>query len=227
MKLFILPLLLISFSGIAQYKSYRLSSKGDTINIVDKNNLRQGRWVVKVDGVRGEPGYEEEGIYKDGKKEGVWRAYTLMGDLFAIERYRWGNKDGINQYFDIAGLTRQESWKAVNPDNPFDTVDVYDPVDPTKIRRQIVKIEGTSVKHGTWKYFDSRSGTITSTDKYFLDKKEDPMQKAMAGEGSFSTDSTNSKTTKAPSKTKPKEVLDFEKKIGKKKIKVIDGRTYN
>ncbi len=226
MKLFILSLLLISFSGIAQYKNYRLTSKGDTINIVDKNNIRQGRWVVKVDGLRGEPGYEEEGIYKDGKKEGVWRAYTTMGDLFAIEKYRWGNKDGINQYYDIAGLTRQESWKAVNPDNPFDTVDVYDPIDPTKIRRQIVKIEGTSIKHGTWKYFDSRSGTITSTDKYFLDKKEDPMQKAMAGEAS-STDSTNSKTTKAPPKAKPKEVTDFEKKIGKKKIKVIDGRTYN
>jgi hypothetical protein len=226
MKLLILPLILISFSGIAQYKNYKLTSKGDTINIVDKNDLRQGRWVVKVDGVRGEPGYEEEGVYKDGKKEGVWRAYTSMGDLFAIERYRWGNKDGINQYYDIAGLTRQESWKAVNPDNPFDTVDVYDPIDPTKIRRQVVKIEGTSVKHGTWKYFDSRSGTVTSTEKYFLDKKEDPMQKAMAGEGS-STDSTNSKTTKAPVKPKPKEVLDFEKKIGKKKIKVIDGRTYN
>ncbi len=223
MKLFILPLLLISFSGIAQYKNYRLTNKGDTINIVDKNDLRQGRWVVKVDGLRGEPGYEEEGIYKDGKKEGVWRAYTLMGDLFAIERYRWGNKDGINQYYDIAGLTRQESWKAVNPDNPFDTVDVYDPIDPTKIRRQIVKIEGTSVKHGTWKYFDSRSGNVYNTEKYFLDKKEDPMQKSMAGEGS-STDST--KTVKAPAKVKPKEVTEFEKKIGKKKIKVIDGRTY-
>jgi hypothetical protein len=214
------------FSAVAQHKSYRLTSKGDTINIVDKNNLRQGRWVLKVESLRGEPGYEEEGIFRDGKKEGVWRAYTTMGDLFAVENYRWGNKDGINQYFDMGGLTRQESWKAVNPDNPFDTVDVYDPIDPTKIRRQVVKIEGTSIKHGTWKYFDSRSGTVTQTDKYFLDKKEDPMQKAMAGAGGSATDSLNKKTGK-PSIPKPKEALDFEKKIGKKKIKVIDGRTYN
>jgi antitoxin component YwqK of YwqJK toxin-antitoxin module len=224
MKLFILPLILISFSSIAQHKSYRLSGKGDTINIVDKNDLKQGRWVVKVPRVRGEPGYEGEGIYKDGKKEGLWRAYTLMGDLFAIERYRWGNKDGVNQYFDIAGLTRQETWKAVNPEYPYDTIDVYDPIDPTKIRRQIVKVEGSSVKHGTWKYFDSKSGTITKTENYILNKLEDPMQKAMAESGSST--SANEKTAKAPVKTKPKEVEAFEKKIGKKKIKVIDGRTY-
>ncbi len=148
-----------------------------------------------------------------------------MGDLFAIERYRWGNKDGINQYFDIAGLIRQESWKAVNPDYPFDTVDVYDPIDPTKIRRQIVKVEGSSVKHGTWKYFDSRNGTVTKSENYILNKVEDNVQKAMAGEAGSSA-SSNEKTAKAPLKAKPKEVLDFEKKIGKKKIKVIDGRTY-
>jgi hypothetical protein len=182
--------------------------------------------VVKVPGARGEPGYEEEGVYKDGKKEGVWRAYTQMGDLFAIEGYRWGNKDGVSQYFDIMGLTRQESWKAVNPENPFDTVDVYDPVDPNKVRRQIVKLEGTAVKHGTWKYFDSRSGTITKTQKYFLDKIEDPMQAAMAGDAGSATDGQAEKTTKAPAKTKPKEVVEFEKKVGKKKIKVVDGSTY-
>jgi hypothetical protein len=58
-----------------------------------------------------------------------------------------------------------------------------------------------------------------------LDKKEDPMQKAMAGGSGSSTDSLNKK--KPSSIPKPKEALDFEKKIGKKKIKVIDGRTYN
>jgi hypothetical protein len=226
MRLYILPLLLISFTGFAQYKNYKLTSKGDTINIVDRNDLRQGRWAVKVDGVRGEPGYEEEGVYKDGKKEGVWRLFTTMADLIAVERYRWGNKDGKNQYFNIRGLLREESWKAVNPDNPYDTIDVPDLMDPNKVTRKVIKIEGTAIKHGDWKYFDGATGSLVKKDTYFLDKLEDPMAKLMAAEKA-AADTTNGKTTKAPAKPKPKEVLDFEKKIGKKKIKVIDGRTYN
>lgn len=214
-------MLIISFAGKAQYKSYRLSNNGDTINVIDKNDLKQGKWAVKTEGLRGEPGYEEEGIYKDGKKEGTWRIYTTMGDLFAIERYRWGNKDGKNQYYSIQGIVREESWKAVNPLNPYDTIDVIDPVDPSKVERRVVKIEGSSVKHGTWKYFDNSNGTISKTENYFLDKLEEPSKMLAADGNAYASDST-----KTPKKVVPKEVLDFEKKIGKKKIKVIDGRTY-
>ena len=227
MKCLFIPLLFISFAAASQCKSYRLTNNGDTINCIDNNDKRQGKWSVKVEGVRGEPGYEEEGVYTDGKKEGVWRVYTSMGDLMAVERYRWGNKDGKSQYYSIAGPVREESWKAVNPANPYDTVDVVDPVDPSKVERRVVKIEGTAVKHGAWKYFDNSSGAITKTENYFLDKLEDPAKTLSAANGNaFSPDSASSKTAKAPAKIKPKEVLDFEKKIGKKKVKVIDGTTY-
>ncbi len=222
MKLLFISLLLFSFSVNAQWKSYRLTSNNDTINCVDKNDLRQGRWAIKIEGLRGEPGREEEGSYKDGKKEGVWRTYTTMGDLYAIERYRWGNKDGKSQYYNIAGLVREESWKAVNPDNPYDTIDVYDPVDPNKMYRQVIKIEGSSVKHGTWNYYND--GLITKTENYFLDKRQD--QFANANSPAKDAAQTNEKMTKEPVKTKPKEVMEFEKKVGKKKVKVIDGTTF-
>jgi hypothetical protein len=199
-----------------------LSAKGDTLNCIDRSDLKQGRWVVRVDGVRGEPGYEEEGVYKDGKKEGVWRVYTLMGDLFAIERYRWGNKDGLSQYYNIAGIVREESWKAVNPANPYDTIEVPDLVNPYKVEMRVIKIEGFTVKHGKWKYFDSGNGMIVKTENWFLDKLEDPNQKSTAAQDA----NGSSKTTKPAEKVKPQQVLDFEKKIGKKKVKVIDGRTY-
>jgi hypothetical protein len=225
MKIWFLPLLFISFNVYSQCKTYRVTSNGDTINCIDKNDLKQGRWSVKVDGVRGEPGYEEEGVYKDGKKEGVWRVYTSMGDLFAVERYRWGNKDGKSQYYSISGPVREESWKAVNPANPFDTIDVVDPVDPTKVERRVVKIEGSAVKHGTWKYFDNATGAVVKTENYFLDKLEDPM-KASTFSGNTSSPDSTSTATKAPAKVKPREVLEFEKKVGKKKVKVIDGSTY-
>jgi hypothetical protein len=226
MKFLILPLLIISFHSYAQCKTYKISAKGDTINCVDQKNLRQGKWVERFETLRGEPGLEEEGIYKDGKKEGIWRKYTLMGDLLAVERYRWGNKDGKSQYYNIAGLIREESWKAVNPENPYDTIDVYDLYDDRKVSRQVVKIEGSAVKHGTWKYYEGGTGSILKTETYFLDKKEDPNQKFLAGQNGDQVSDTT-KTAKAAVKPKPKEVADFEKKnAGKKKVKYIDGKTF-
>ena len=66
------------------WESYLISVKGDTINCVDKNKLKQGRWVVRVEPLRGESGYEEEGVFEDDKKEGPWRKYNLTGDLLAV-----------------------------------------------------------------------------------------------------------------------------------------------
>ena len=87
MKLPVLIIFLfISISGIAQNcQSYQISIKGDTINCVDLDSLRQGKWVIHVDPLRGEPGYEEEGIFVDDAKEGVWRRYNLTGDILAVE----------------------------------------------------------------------------------------------------------------------------------------------
>ena len=224
MRVLSLLLLLVSLNCVAQYKSFKISPKGDTLNAIDNQDRRQGKWVVKVPGVRGEPGYDEEGVYRNGKKEGKWRVYTEMGDLYAIESYRWGNKDGKSEYYNIAGVIRQESWKAVNPDNPYDTIEVPDLRDPSKVEMRVVKIEGTAVKHGTWRYYDPATGMIAKTENYFLDKLEDPRLRMEAGE--MGSDSTSAKTAKAPVKTKPREVEAFEKKLGKKGKKVIDGRTY-
>ncbi len=227
MRLLILPFLLISFTTYSQCKSYKLSPKGDTLNCIDRNDLKQGKWVNRFDNVRGEPGYEEEGIFKDGKKEGVWRLYNLMGDLIAMERYRWGNKDGLNQYYSMQGIIREESWKAINPANPYDTIEVPDPVNPNKVEMRVIKIEGSSVKHGRWRYFDPSFGTIVKTENWFLDKLEDPNKQNTSTAGTAGTDeNAGTKTTKPAEKAKPKEVMEFEKKIGKKKVKVIDGRTY-
>lgn len=221
MKYLLVPFLLFSLHVSAQCKSSRKAANGQTINCIDQNDLRQGRWSVRVEGLRGEPGYDEEGVYEDGKKDGIWRVYTLMGDLFAIERYRWGNKDGVSQYFNVMGPVREESWKAVNPENPFDTIDVPDPLDPSKVERRVIKLEGSSVKHGTWKYYND--GLITKTEKYFLDKIDDPHKFIPIGEMAAATDTIK----KAPAKVKPAAVLEFEKKnAGKKSVKYRDGKTF-
>ena len=132
------------------------------------------------------------------------------------------NKNGKCTYYaGSGGMLREESWKAVNPENPYDTVDVYDPIDPTKVEQKRVKIEGTAVKHGQWKYFESGSGGLLKTENYILGKIEVPRPAVAV----VAADSTVAQPLKVPDKVKPPAVLEFEKKNAKKKIKVLDGST--
>ena len=231
--LFIL-LCFISFEISAQCKTSITGVNGDKLNCIDINGKKQGRWVVKVESLRGERGYEEEGEYKNGKKEGIWRRYSLEGDIIAMENFRFGEKHGRNVYFNHIGEPlREEAWRAIDPANPYDTVNVYDVNDPTKIiGRQVVKLEGLTVKHGTWKYFDPMTGRIEKSENWVFDKLKMPVSEDdELAPIDISTDTKAEGATakkevkKVPSK-KPQAILDYEKKnAGKKKIKVRDGNT--
>ena len=217
MRFLFLTLLFFSIKGYSQWKAYIISVKGDTINCVDKKNLKQGKWVNHIDEIRGEPGFEEEGEYKAGRKEGVWRQYSLTGDLVGAEFYKWGNKDGVCQYFNASGsLVREESWRALNPDKLYDTLEIEDIDHLNEYKTVIVKNEGVAIRHGQWKFYDPSTGMINKIQTYTMGKLENPKS------------TTDSDSTKNVGKTmvKPKEVQDYEKKnAGKKKIKVRDGAT--
>jgi hypothetical protein len=198
---------------------------------VDVKGKKQGRWVNELPPLRGEKGYEEQGVYINDKKEGQWQQFTLDGDLLAIENYRWGNKHGRCIYYTPFGQPiREESWKAVNPDNPYDTVDVFGLNDPSKVvRREVIKLDGHTLRHGTWKFFDPDFGTVVKTEQYKLDKlvvagvAEDELAPIDISTGTTAakTDSTGKKSI-----AKPKEVAEYEKKnAGKKKVKTRTGQT--
>jgi antitoxin component YwqK of YwqJK toxin-antitoxin module len=205
-----------SRKSFAQWKDYTIGAKGDTLNCTDKQDKKQGRWVNHYDEVRGEPGYEEEGLYQNNRKEGTWRLYSLQGDLIGVEFYKWGLKDGVCQYFGINGsLVREESWKALNPDKEYDTLQIEDYEHLNQYKTVIVKNEGAAIKDGTWKFYDPTTGTVVRTETYTLGKRE-------AAKNTTSSAAAGG----AQTNTKPKEVLDFEKKTGKKKVKVQNGSTY-
>ena len=155
-------------SGVsAQYKTFKISSKGDTINAVTKDDLKQGKWVVHFPELRGEPGYEEEGMYVKGQKDGFWRRYNLEGDLIGVEHYILGGKDGLQQYYNYLGdLEREEMWKGYNPDAPYDTIAVYGSGNNEIVDYKIVKAEPYSVKDGDWKYYEPGSGRLLRTEKW-------------------------------------------------------------
>ena len=231
MRLIFIALCLICLNGYGQLKSYILSPRGDTLNRIDMKGQKQGPWSIHVDELRGERGYEEEGYFMDDQKEGTWKKYSLEGVKIAEEAYRWGKLNGKQQYFTYnGGLAREESWRAMDPAVAFDTVDVVDINDPSKVvDRVVVKNDGVSLMHGKWTYYDPVEGTIVKTENYILGKINNGL--ASNGTGgdddlkpldiSGKTDSTGKKVV-----TKPQAVLDYEKKnSGKKKIKSRDGST--
>jgi hypothetical protein len=208
---FVLILCCVVQLNFAQYKSFSFSAQGDTINIIDSKGLKQGKWVITVGELRGEPGYVEEGIYAKDKKEGYWRRYSIEGDLLSVENYKYGGKDGIQQYFSFIGsLEKEESWHSYNPDAPYDTIPVYGPDNNDIIEFKIVKATQYSVPHGDWKFYEPGSGRIYKVEKYdrgqlVKDKPKEQPEVAATPE-------------KPKVKEKPKEVLDYEKKYsGKKK----------
>lgn len=162
--------LLISISGQAQWKKYVIGVNGDTLNKVDTHDFKQGPWVVRVEPIRGEPGYEEEGVFLNNKKEGVWRIFSLTGDLIGKETYHWGMKDGICYYYSTIGEIRLEQrWKALNPAKVYDTIFVEDLDRMGVFKKVIIKNEGFSLKHGEWNYYDV-NGKIIKSEQYELGK---------------------------------------------------------
>lgn len=227
MRFLLLPLLIFSVNTIfSQCKSYRLSSNGDTLNCVDFNDLKQGRWIITTPKLRGEPGFEAEGVFKNNRKEGLWRTFNLMGDLIAQENFKWGNKNGRCLYFTLAGLEREESWRAVNPDKAYDTLDVVDPGNPNLYERIVVKNDGNSIKHGIWKTYSPNTGALIETEEYIMGKLKAEIDAEKINSLAISKPLADT-TKKQASKILPKEVLDFNKKQSKKNKPVVTGKTGN
>ena len=214
-------LFMLMINGNAQYKNFKLSPTGDTLNSVDKNGLKQGKWVNTIGEIRGEPGFEEEGFYKNDKKTGVWRKYNTTGDLTAVENYLFGGKDGLQEYFTFLGsLEKQEEWRGFNPDAPYDTIPVYGPGNNEIIDYKIVKAEQYSVPNGDWKYFD-QNGRMLKMERYDRGKlllNSEPVKNETV---------VKTETDKPQEKVKTKEVLEYEKKYSKKKRAKLerDGKT--
>ena len=89
-KLAIIFLCLVALSSVAQrpsWTSYDLYL-GDTVNVIENNSVKQGRWVLQGKDKKGKR-YKfyknnqivEDGYYVNGKKNGVWKAYHSTGKV--------------------------------------------------------------------------------------------------------------------------------------------------
>ena len=206
---------------LAQCKTFTLSDRGDTLNCIDMKGRKQGKWLVRIPELRGTPGHEEEGEYVNGKKEGTWRSYTMQGDVFAVENYKWGLLNGKAQYYNLQGLEREESWWAIDPTKEYDTIEVPDLYQDAVYHTVIIKNEGRSMKHGRWKWFDPLTGYETKSEEFIRDSAVNDLAVFGLAKGH---QKNAPDTATAKKKVKPAAVQEWEKKnAGKKKVAVRDG----
>lgn len=144
--------------------------KPEELNKRDMHGKRHGMWlnIVKED-LRGEMAYTEAGSYLHGEKTGLWYKMNRRGDMVAIENYRKDVLDGEVKYFSNGQVTVIGRFRGLNPDVDVDTIMVEDPVTG---RQDLVpvKSERGSVRHGTWRYYNERTGALMRVEEYQIDE---------------------------------------------------------
>ncbi|HXD91990.1 MAG TPA: hypothetical protein VNX01_02190 [Bacteroidia bacterium] len=99
--------------------SYGLFAQGkDTINIIDKNGLKQGRWIVfgnsKPNACYMPNQKVEEGYYYNNKKGGIWYEYFCDNEIKNIIEYKDGRPNGACETFHENGAINEKGTFALN-----------------------------------------------------------------------------------------------------------------
>jgi antitoxin component YwqK of YwqJK toxin-antitoxin module len=162
--------LLSGFSCFAQgWKPTKAEKKSeDSLNKKDKKNRKQGTWFIQKDALRGEPAYTAFGTFLDDEKEGLWYRLDKEGQLVSIEHFHHGLLDGVSQYFENGRLVCTGTYKSLNPAQKLDSFWVNNPVTNYDTLVIVPTWKG-SVKNGLWRYYDPRTGQLTSEETYQYD----------------------------------------------------------
>lgn len=142
--------------------------EAEKVNQFDAQGRRHGMWVNIVDKRKGEEAYKEAGEYIGGRKSGLWYKMDEAGNMVAIENYKWGVLDGESKYFENGQVMVIGRYRGLNPDVEVDTIMVEDPV--TDVQTLVpVRSDVHSVRHGTWRYYNERTGNIARIEEYQVD----------------------------------------------------------
>lgn len=97
---------LININSVAQkFKIFN----GDTINRIDDNNLKQGMWVI----FNNDTGKKNDaGLYKNNKKNGIWKKYYKSGTIKSEITYLNNIPTGYAKFYYANGNVSEEGiWK--------------------------------------------------------------------------------------------------------------------
>lgn len=149
--------------------NYQITSSGDTINRIDKNNLKQGAWQEIVTSDWDEQEGYEIGRYYNSKKIGTWKRYSSEGILQHEINYNNGYKDGKAKYYQEGYLFCIGNYKALRTDVAWDTILVETPDSDIPLKRVIQTSLG-SVKHGFWTFYQIPGFEIEKIVEYQYDE---------------------------------------------------------
>ncbi len=139
------------------------------VNQRDKNGKRHGLWWEQFAANRGEVAYTAFGSYDQGLKIGPWYRINEIGDLVAIEHYRFDVLHGEVKFFEQGALVCVGHYRGLNPSQSHDTILVVHPVTGEEKLVSVPSARG-SVRHGIWRYYDGRSGRLIREDDYQVDE---------------------------------------------------------
>ncbi|MGX5816788.1 toxin-antitoxin system YwqK family antitoxin [Chitinophaga lutea] len=140
-----------------------VSASAQDVNKTDAKKRKQGPWVEQVESIRGEPGYSWEGVYKNDRKEGVWKKYTINGDLMAEETFLQGALQGLCKYYYPNGkISATGQMIAIDLEGQKDTVVTIDPVSGEESLMEVVR-KGNSVRQGEWRLYDEDGNMVRET----------------------------------------------------------------
>ncbi len=153
----------------------------EKLNQYDNKGMKDGLWLNRMPERKGEGAYNEFGNYHRGEKTGLWYKMTAGGDLLAIENFKRDYYDGQVKYFTNGQLTVVGMYRALNPDVVIDTIIVEEPVTGAQ-ELVAVKADRGTVRHGTWRFYDERTGRLEKVEEYQVDnliyEEYFPMSKA-------------------------------------------------
>ncbi len=91
-------------------------NKKDTINRIDAEGKKQGKWIVlgksKMESCYPQNAIVEEGLYIDNKKSGIWKDYHCNGNLKTQITFQNGRPDGpASKYYETGKLKEEGIWK--------------------------------------------------------------------------------------------------------------------
>lgn len=140
----------------------------DSFNLYNEQAQKHGFWMYNtlenLDGFA----YNEYGYYENDLRQGKWVKFDGIGRLISVENYNNDVLDGESAYFDKGLLTLKANFRGLNRKNQFDTILVVNPVDLEEFD-VIVPTDMGTTRHGTWKYYNPKTGQVIKIEEYQVD----------------------------------------------------------
>ena len=102
----IMTLMLVAVGGMSQ--TYMIF-EGDTVNVVDLDSMKQGRWYYFYDSLQ--TVISCTGNYVDNKRQGVWTDFYRNGNKRCEISYQDNRKYGLmKSYYENGNIAEEGSW---------------------------------------------------------------------------------------------------------------------